>query len=211
MEFNKKGTKEEILYWSKRLYQKNMCPSRSGNVSIRTPDGILISASGVCLNDMSEDDIILIDYDGNVLDGAKKPSSEKIMHSEIYTIRDDINAIIHCHDPYLTAFAVAGVPITKPILPDFALMYDSIPLVKYYCPSTLDLAVEVGKTFEKTNVALLKNHGVILGSDSLQDAFYELECLKSYVEIYFGAEILGGAKSLTKNNVAEIKKLYSKK
>ena len=212
MEYFEIGSKNDILYWSKRLYQKGMCPSTSGNVSVKSGANILISASGTCLNDMSEDDIVLIDYDGNILEGKAKPSSEKIMHSEIYTKRDDINAIIHCHCPVITAFAVAGLSIKKPILPDFALMYDEIPLIPYYCPSSLELAMKVGECFDKGyNVALLKNHGGVLGSNTLQNAFYALEGLRAYCETYFGAEVLGGAKSLTSKAVLEIKKLYSKK
>ncbi len=211
MEFNQKGTKEDILYWAKRLYQKNMSPSTSGNISLKTDKGILISASGTCLNDMDENDVVLIDYNGNLLEGNKKASSEKIMHSEIYTKRDDINAIIHCHCPVITAFAVAHQEIKKPILPDFALFYDEIPLVPYYCPSSIELADAVGKYFEKYNVVLLKNHGVVLGADTLQNAFYQLEMIRAYCETYFGAEVLGGARALAKKSVNEIKKLYIKK
>ena len=211
MEYNNSGTKSDILYWSKRLYQKGMSPSTSGNISVKTGNGILISASGTCLNDMSEDDIILIDYDGNVLEGNKSPSSEKILHSEIYTKRDDINAVIHCHCPLLTAFAVANVPIKKPILPDVALVFEEVPVIPYYCPSSPELAVEVGNYFEKYNAVLLKNHGVVIGSDTLQKAFYGLEMLRAYVETYFGAEGLGGAKALSKKSVLEIYKLYGKK
>jgi len=202
--------KDNIIYWSKRLYEKGMSPSTSGNISVKTKDGILISASGTCLYDLTLEDIILIDYEGNIKNGNKKPSSEKIMHSEIYTRRDDINAIIHCHCPVITAFAVAGIPIKKPILPDFALYFDEIPLIKYYCPSSIDLAVAAGKCFEKNNVALLKNHGVILGDVSLKNAFYKLEMIRAYVETLFGAEVLGGARSIPKSGVDEIKKLYRK-
>ena len=204
----KDSSKNDILYWSKRLYQKGMSPATSGNISVKTSKGILISASGTCLNDMDENDIILIDYNGTVLAGNKKPSSEKIMHSAIYTQRDDINAIIHCHCPVITAFAVAGVEIKKPILPDFALIYESIPLVPYYCPSSIELADAVGKYFENNNVVLLKNHGVVVGANTLQNAFYQLESIRAYCETYFGAEVLGGAKSIPKKEVLEIKKLY---
>ncbi|MBQ8635578.1 class II aldolase/adducin family protein [bacterium] len=210
MEHSIKDLKNDIIYWSKRLYQKGMSPSTSGNISIRTKEGIYISASGTCLNDLSEENIVLIDYEGNIKEGNQKPSSEKIMHSEIYTRRDDINAIIHCHCPLITAFAVAGIAMNKPILPDFALFYDEIPLIPYYCPSSIDLAVAAGKCFEKNNVALLKNHGIILGDSNLQNAFYKLELIRAYVETYFGAEVLGGAKSIPKKGVAEIKKLYRK-
>ncbi len=212
MQFSDQGSKNDILYWSKRLYQKEMSPSTSGNVSLRTQKGILITTSGVCLNDMNEEDIVLIDYNGNLIEGNKKPSSEKIMHTEIYTKRDDINAIIHCHCPLITAFCVAGKSINKPILPDFALMYDKIPLIPYLCPSTIELAEAVGICFEKNNnVALLQNHGVVLGSDTLQNAFYQLEFLRAYVQTYFGAEVISSAKALSKKQVAEIRQLYIKK
>ena len=210
MEFCDKDSKNSILYWSKRLYQRGMSPSTSGNISLKTKDGIMISASGCCLNDMDENDIILIDYDGNTKEGNKKPSSEKIMHSEIYTRRDDINAIIHCHCPMITAFAVAGKSIKKPILPDFALYWDEIPLIPYYCPSSTNLAMAVGECFESNNVALLKNHGIVLGDSTLQNAYYKLDLIKAYVEAYFGAEVLGGAKAIPKKGVDEIKKLYRK-
>lgn len=208
MEFIEQGNKNDILYWSKRLYQKGMSPATSGNISVKTKEGILISASGTCLNDMDENDIVLIDYNGNIKEGNKKPSSEKIMHSAIYTQRDDINAVIHCHCPVITAFAVAGIKISKPILPDFALLYDEIPIVPFYCPSSVELADTVGKYFEKYDVVLLKNHGVVIGADTLQHAFYQLESIRAYCEIYFGAEVLGGAKSILKKDVAQIKKIY---
>ena len=211
MEFNQQGTKSDILYWSKRLYQKGMSPATSGNVSIKVKEGILISASGTCLNDMSEDDIVLIDYNGNTLQGSKKPSSEKIMHSEIYTKRDDINAVIHCHCPVLTAFAVANVPMKKQILPDFALVYGEVPIIPYYCPSSIELAEQVGKYFESYDAVLLKNHGVVLGANTLQNAFYGLEMLRAYAETYFGAEVLGGVKCISKKAVEEIYKVYGKK
>ncbi len=210
MDFIQKGTKEDILYWSKRLYQKGMSPATSGNISVKTKDGILISGSGVCLNDMDENDIVLMDYNGNLLNGNKKPSSEKIMHSEIYTRRDDVNAIIHCHCPLITAFAVAGKVINKTILPDFALLFGEIPIVPYFCPSSIELATTVGEYFEKYSAVLLKNHGVVIGADSLQNAFYKLEFLRSYVETYFGAEVLGGAKRLTKKDILEVKQVYKK-
>ena len=202
---------QELLYWAKRVYEKGMSPACSGNISVKYEKNILISASGSCMYDMAQDDVVLIDYNGNLIQGCKKPSSEKIMHSEIYTKRNDINAIIHCHCPLITAFAVAGQSIKKPILPDFALYYDEIPLVPYYCPSSIELATNVGEFFDKGyNAVLLQNHGIVLGADSLRDAFYQMELLRAYVETYFGAEVLGGAKAISKKNVAQIKQLYRK-
>ncbi len=200
----------EIIQWSKRLYDKGMSPGTSGNISIRTKDGILISASGCSLGDITKDDLVLIDYNGNLIKGTKKPSGEKIMHTEIYTLRDDIDAIIHCHCPLISAFAVAGVPIKKPILPDFVVLFNDVPVVPYYCPSSIELAQETGKAFKRRSAVLLKNHGVVVGATDLKTAFYKLEILRCYAEAYFGAEVLGGAKSISKKSVEEIKRLFIK-
>lgn len=211
MEFQNNQTKNDILYWSKRLYQKGFSPSTSGNISTKSNKNILISASGVCLNDMDENDIVLIDYNGNVVEGSKKPSSEKIMHTEIYTQREDINAVIHCHCPVIGAFSAAGVKMDKAILPDFVLVFDSIPIIPFFCPSGIELAQAVGDAFKDNDAVLLQNHGVVVGADTLQNAFYKLELIRSYAETWFGAEVLGGAKKLTKKQVKEIKNLYIKK
>jgi len=207
---SRKKIVNEIIEYGKLCGVKNYTPGYSGNISARFKDGFLITTSGSSNGYLRPEQIVYTDFDGNSLEKGKKPSSEKIMHSEIYTRRDDINAIIHCHCPVITAFAVAGIPIKKPILPDFALYFDEIPLIKYYCPSSIDLAVAAGKCFEKNNVALLKNHGVILGDVSLKNAFYKLEMIRAYVETLFGAEVLGGARSIPKSGVDEIKKLYRK-
>ena len=184
-----------------------MSPATSGNISLRVKEGILVSASGTCLGDLKQDDIVLTDFNGNLINGNKKPSSEKIMHSEIYMKRDDINAIIHSHCPMITAFAVAGCEINKPILPDFVYKFDKIPLVPYYCPSSIDLATAVGEFFEKYDAVLLKNHGVVVGAEDLKTAFYGIELIRNYAECYFGAEVLGGPKEIDKKGVLEIKKL----
>lgn len=207
MEYFEKGTKQDILYWSKRLYQKGMSPATSGNISVRTDKGILISSSGVCLNDMNEDDIVLIDFDGNLIEGNKKPSSEKFLHAQIYSSRDDIDAIIHSHCPYITAFAVAGKMINEPILPEFVFYFDKIPVAPYGLPSSFDLAMHTAECFKTSDVVLMQNHGVIAGSSSLQNAFYNLESIRAYAETYFASQVLGGHKVLNKKQVDEIRKL----
>lgn len=207
MEYFEKGTKKDILYWSKRLYQKGMSPATSGNISLRTKSGILISASGVCLNDMNEDDIILIDFDGNVLEGSKKPSSEKFLHAQIYAERDDIDAIIHSHCPYITAFAVANKPISEPLLPEFVFYFDKIPIAPYGLPSSMELAVNTANLFKTSDAVLMKNHGVIAGAKDLQSVFYSLESIRAYAETYFAAQVLGGHHILNKKQVEQIRKL----
>ena len=88
--------KEEFIYWAKRVYEADLNPATSGNMSVRLPDNTsLITSSGSSHGDLKEDEIIKIDTEGNVIEGDKKPSSEKFMHINIYKKRDDIKAIIH--------------------------------------------------------------------------------------------------------------------
>lgn len=207
---------QDILYWGIRLYERGLSPAKSGNVSIRTDKGVLITASGTCLNDMDSSDLILVDYDGNVVDEngevvskpKKRPSSEMYLHLEIYSEREDINAIIHSHAPFITAFAAAHKPIENPILVEFAHEFEYVPLVKYELPSSIKLAAKTAEPFKQGfNAALMANHGVVVGSDTLQSAFYSIEALSAYCETYFGAQVLGGGKPLTGRQIKDIQKL----
>lgn len=201
------NSKKDILYWAKRLYDKNMSPATSGNISVRTPKGILISGTGVCLNDMGEEDLILIDFDGNILESSKKPSSEKFLHVQIYELRDDIHAIIHSHCPVITAFAVTHTPMNMPIMPEFIFNFDKVPIAPYGLPSSIKLAQKTSAFFKQYNTVLMANHGVVTGARTLKECFYNLEALRAYAETYFGAQVLGKAKTLNKEQIADIRRL----
>lgn len=201
------NVKQDILYWSKRLYQKGLMPATSGNVSVKINDNILISKSGVCVNDMKEEDLVLMDLSGNSLEQNKKPSSEKFLHICVYEQRDDIKAVVHSHCPYITAFAAANKEIDKHFLPEFTYCFDKIPLAPYSTPSSLELAQNTAEYFKKYSCVLMANHGIVVGADSIKNCFYMLETIKNYAETYFATEILGGAKLLNKKQVEAIKKL----
>jgi L-fuculose-phosphate aldolase len=210
---NKKGvlkmsnSKEDMMYWAKRLYQKGLMPGTTGNMSVRHENNILISASGVCLNDMNENEIILMDFDGNKLSGEKKPSSEKNLHISIYLKREDIKAIVHSHCPYISAFALARCEMKEPIIPEFIYDFGKVPVAPYYTPSTYELAEATAQYFKKHDCVLMASHGIVVGAESLQKCVYSLEALRTYAQAYFASEMLGGAKKLSKKQIKEIEKL----
>ncbi len=200
--------KEEFIYWAKRVYEADLNPSTSGNMSVRLPDNtILITSSGSSHGDLCDDEIIKIDMQGNIIEGDKKPSSEKYMHINIYKKRDDINAVIHSHSPYITAFAVADKKIDEVIMPEFAFHFGSVPTAKYYMPSSDNLANAVAKYFQDYNAVLMQNHGIVQGGKTLKECFYALEALQAYCRTYIYAKILGNVKSLNKKEIKEIDKL----
>ena len=201
--------KKEIIKFGQKLGNKNMTPGTSGNISIRTNNNVLISASGTCLADLTENEIVLMDLDSNSLDG-KKPSSEKNLHNAIYKLRPDINAIIHCHSPYTSAFAVSHIPLSKPIISENVFYFGEIPVADYALPGSEKLVENTAKFFQKHDAVLLANHGIIIGGKNLKETYYKMETAEAYAQIYLNSILLGGAKDLNKNDIEEIYQLREK-
>lgn len=198
------NNKEQLSLICKKLYEKGLSPGFSGNVSVSDGESILVSPSGFSLNDITPEIVVRIDFNGNVLEGGLNPTSEKFMHIKIYQKRPDINAIIHCHAPKSSAFAVAGMSFSEPILAENILLFGDIPLIKYSTPSSLELAEDVSEAFVEHNAALMQNHGVIVGGKDLNDVFYKMDTVEYCSEVYINAKMLGNICHLSEDNIKDI-------
>ena len=196
--------KSEIIKYGKKLGDKNMSPATSGNISVRYGENILITASGTCLSDLAEEDIVLIDKNSNVPEGDKKPSSEKNLHIAVYNLRPDINAIIHCHAPYTSAFAVSHIPLSKPIISENVFYFGEIPVAPYALPGSDKLVENTAKFFVKHDAVLLANHGIVIGAKDIKNAYYLMETAETFAQIYLNSMLLGGAKELSQKEIEEI-------
>lgn len=196
--------KKEIIEYGKKLGAKNMSPATSGNISVRVGENALITASGTCLGDLSEDDIVLIDKNSCVVSGNKKASSEKNLHNAIYALRPDLNAIVHCHAPYVSAFAVCRLPLSKPIISENVFYFGEIPVADYALPGSEKLVKNTVGYFEKHDAVLLANHGIVIGAKDLKNAYYLMETAETFAQIYLNSMLLGGAKELSKADIDEI-------
>lgn len=206
MKFNK--FKNEIIEIGKLLYQKNFIASNDGNLSIRANEIVLITPTCMSKGFMTKDDIVLVDLDGNVIEGIKKPTSEILMHLTVYKNRSDINAICHAHPIYSTAFASVGKSLTKKVLPEVIISLDEIPLVKYATPGTKELSKELLPFIKKYDAMLLENHGVITLGKNLWDAFFKMETVEHFAQIILIAEQIGKINQLDKK---EVKKLIQQR
>ncbi len=198
--------KNELIEYGKLAGAKNFTPGFSGNLSARCGNKILITATGTANGYLSEDDFALIDFEGNIIDGNKKPSSEKMLHVEFYKLREDINYIFHVHSPYLTAFSAAGKALDKNILAEIVYCFDYIPLAEYALPGSKELVENTSKFFKDFDVVLMANHGVIVGGKDVKDAYLKLELCEAYAQTVLFSNLLGGAKMLPSE---EVKKIYS--
>lgn len=202
--------KQEIIRYGKLAEEKNLTPGISGNMSARFGDKILITSSGSANGYLSEDDFAVIDFEGNVVEGTKKPSSEKLVHTAFYKMREDVNYILHMHSPFLSSFASAGLALDEPIMAENVFYFGQIPLAEYGLPSSVDLAEKTSKYFSEYNAVLMANHGFIVGDKTIEDAFYKLVLAESYAQVVLNTKLLGGAKLLNSEQVEEIYKLRTK-
>ena len=171
---------DEIIKISNEIYDKGLVSGKAGNISVRFKgeigDIIAITPTLKSLSKLNEEDIVLVDLDGNVLTKGK-PSSEVNMHLEIYKKRPDVNGIVHTHSPYATGFAHSSKKIKR---------YEGFGEIKtpylaeidYEKPGSDELAKSASEGLGTEDVLVLKNHGVICVSDNLKEA----ELLAVFVE-----------------------------
>ena len=196
--------KDEIIKFGKIAGDRNLTPGISGNISVRCGDKIVITSSGCASSFLTCDDLCVIDFDGNVVEGSKKASSEKFVHIEFYKKREDVGAICHFHSPYLTSFAACNQPLKDKVLPEIVFMFGEIPVAPYAIPGSKMLADETAKYFDNYLVVLMQNHGAIAGGKDLKEAYLNIELCEAYAQTLLFSKILGGAKILSESQAQEI-------
>ena len=184
--------------------EKNFSPGYSGNISARYGEGMLITTSGSSNGFLSKNEIVYTGFDGLSREKRKKPSSEKFLHIEIYKKRPEINFIIHVHAPYLSSFASAGRDLMAPVMAENIFYFGGIPLADYALPSSRELVENTVRYFDKYDAVLMANHGVVVASKTIEDAYLKLELAESYAQIVLNTEILGGAKMLSEEQAQEV-------
>ena len=195
---------KKIIEYGKLCGEKNYTPGYSGNISARYKDGMLITTSGSSNGYLSDNEIVYTNFEGKSLEEGKKPSSEKFLHIEIYKKRPDINYIIHVHAPYLSSFASAGKDLMAPIMAENVFYFGGIPLADYALPSTMELVENTVKYFDKFDAVLMANHGFVVASKTIEDAYMKLELAESYAQVVLNTYLLGGAKLLSNSQADEI-------
>ncbi len=200
--------KKQICDIGKRIYDRGMVAANDGNISVKISDNeFLCTPTGVSKGFMTPEYICKVDADGNVIQANKgfKPSSEIKMHMRVYKERPDVQAVVHAHPIYATSFAIAGIPLTQPIMPEAVIALGCVPIAEYGTPSTHEIPDAVSKYLQYFDAVLLENHGALAYSDSLLAAYHKMESLEFYAELLFLSKQLGGPQELSK---AQVEKLY---
>ncbi len=199
--------KKQICDIGKRIYDRGMVAANDGNISVKISDNeFLCTPTGVSKGFMTPDYICKVDAKGNVIqaNGSFKPSSEIKMHMRVYEQRPDVKSVVHAHPIYATSFAIAGIPLTQPIMPEAVIALGCVPIAEYGTPSTMEIPDAVEKYLPYFDAVLLANHGALAYSDSLLAAYHKMESLEFYAELLFKAKQLGGPKELSSTQVEQL-------
>jgi L-fuculose-phosphate aldolase len=203
--------KRQLVEVGKRVYDRGYVASNDGNISARIDDKrVVITPTGVSKGYMKQEDMIVVDYDGKVLSGKGKPSSEVFMHLRIYRERADVNSVCHAHPPYATGFAVAGRSLEDCVLPEVVIVLGGIPLVDYGTPGTDEFYTPVLKYLQDHDAFLLANHGALAIGKDILSAYHKMETLEHFAHIAFVAQQLGQVTTLSSGQVDKLMALREK-
>ncbi len=176
-----RNLKEQICDIGRRLWQRAYVDGNGGNIAIRAGEDIaLCTPTLVSKGFMKPEDLCLVDFAGNQLCGAKNRTSEILMHLQILQRQPRAMATVHCHPPYSTGFAVAGLAPPTCMIPEYEV-FASVGVAPYRTPGTPEMGKLVADLADQHNTILMANHGVVSWShNNVEDAYFKMEILEAY-------------------------------
>lgn len=203
----------EIIKIGQEMVKRELVPGTWGNISARLPDAsfIAITPSGMDYMTLVPENIVIIDLNGNVIEGKNIPSSEAKLHLAIYNARPDVFAIVHTHSIYASSCAVANQPI-PPIVEDLVqVVGGSVDVAPYALPGTQEVADNSVQALGKKFAVLMQNHGVVGVGKNLKEAITVCKIVEKAAQIFINAQILGGAKILNDDDIELMHKFFKEK
>lgn len=185
--------RREVIRFAIEMEQRELTVGTSGNVSMRVPEGALITPSTIPYPDIQPADVVLMDLEGTVLEGERMPSVEHKVHLACYQARADVNAVIHAHPVMASAFAAARMPLPS-FLDEFGVYVgDEVRVAEYAISGTPDIAANVVTAMGETaNAVFLASHGMVCVGKSLSAAMHVARQVERGAQIFIAAKMLGG-------------------
>ena len=205
---SEKALRKEVIATALEMNRSGLSPGRSGNVSCRFKDGMLITPTGKRYEDTEPQDIVFVAEDGTVPEGQLNPSSEWRFHLAAYHARPDRHALVHAHSMHATVLACAHKSI-----PPFHYMIGvvggkDVPCVPYATFGTEELARHVAHGLRERDACLMANHGQIACGASLSHALEVAQEVEVLAEQYYKVLVLGGVHILDDAEMLKIAELF---
>jgi len=175
------AAKAEIVAAGRKLWQRQYVDGNGGNISFRLGESaVLCTPTLVSKADLRPEDLCLVDLEGNQLAGTRARTSEILMHLEIYKAVPEAKAVLHCHPPHATAYAITGKVPPTCVIPEYEVFVGGVALAQYETPGTQAFADAVLPFVRKHNTVLLQNHGIVCWADTVTHAEWYAEVVDTY-------------------------------
>ncbi len=204
--------RSEVLEACRRIVAAGLVSGASGNVSrrLREPEGefVAITPTHVPYSRLRAEDVLVIDFEAEPVEGEGVPSSETLTHLAIYRARPDVGAVIHTHSVYASVLAVAGLEIPPLLDEQVVALGGPVAMAEYGIAASEDLARKAVAALGERNAVLLRNHGVVGVGADLGEAEAVCELVERLAKIHVHALALGRANPLPEDVIATETKLY---
>jgi L-fuculose-phosphate aldolase len=182
----------EIIAVGRKLWERQYVDANAGNISVRLDEKhLLCTPTMISKRDMEPADICLSDLEGNIQAGDRLRTSELLLHLEIYKANPRARAIVHCHPPHATAFAMTGSAPPIGLISEYEASIGPAAVARYETPGTESFAKTVLPYVEDHNTILLSNHGIVCWADTVTHAEWLVETFETYCKTYLIAQQIG--------------------
>jgi L-fuculose-phosphate aldolase len=201
--------KQAVLATAKEMLRSGLVEGTAGNLSARLPDGnAVLTPTSVDYEEMRLEDLVVTDLEGNVLEGERKPTSEKDLHLACLRQHDDIGAVIHSHAMFATMFAITHTPIPCAIEEFDVFVGGEVPVASYKLTGSKELAEEVARWVGDRGAVLMANHGLLTVGKHPRDALKVALLVERTAQITWGARLLGEIVPLPKSTLDRFAPVY---
>ncbi|GCF95864.1 fuculose phosphate aldolase [Enterococcus florum] len=196
--------REQLVAYGKKLITDGLTTGTGGNISLymREEKQFLISPSGIPYFEMETEDIVVMNLQGEVVEGVRKPSSEHELHAIFYRNRSDVNSVVHTHSEYATTFACLNQEI-EPLHYLIGSIGEKIRCCAYKTFGSPELAEEAFQQIKQDKGILLGNHGVLTIGDSLGKAFEAAKDIEFIAKLAYRALSIGTPVLLNQQQLQE--------
>jgi len=198
--------KEEIVKTGRKLWERQYVDGNGGNISARLSTKYVICTPTLCSKaDLCIEDLSLIDMENRQIIGSRPQSSEMLLHLQIYRTVPRANAVIHCHPPYATAHAIAGIVPQGNLVPEQEVFVGPLALTPYETPGTIEFARTILPIVKQHNTILLANHGVVCWADTVTHAEWYVEVVDTYCKtVMIASQLKSPLPEIPPNKIADL-------
>ncbi len=203
--------KRDIIAAGNKLYQRAFVAANDGNITAKMSDGsVWCTPTGVSKGGMTEEMLVRIDAQGNILEGTYPVSSEIALHLAIYRENPDIGGIVHAHGPGATAWAAYGKDWELAISLDSALTLGVVPCVPFAITGSKALAESAAPYCKDHTAVLLEHHGAVTWGKDVTQALFRTEAMEHTFQVYANMKAYGQVRLLSERQLDEVELVKKK-